>query len=734
MKWVRILSFLVCGSAMLLSQNPSAPSASLKHPFSASGFRHVPAFSNSVLSGAYVFQVAGRDTFAKVPPGDYGIVGVLDADGDGNVTAGEQVYVDQPRSALDTFTGTYTVGVDGRGTITLNTGDSKIGVNGVETFTIALTSGAHGLIAQFDTSATSSGTLDLQNSLASHTALSQGYAFVSSGVDVNDPRGALGFGGVFNVDSAGTISGNGSVADVNDNGFVTNAATLSGTVANPDPFGKVVVNLTLNSSNFLTLVGFIVDPVHVKLIENDTTFGTTSGTAYAQGNATGTFTSNSAFQGTFVYGTQGYGTQNGDTLLPTVYGGLFTADGSGDIANGYTDENEFGNVIDDTLTGNYAVDSSGTGRTPTSRMFYGSSGPGPSLIFYLTAAADVPALALEVNSAPFIETTGNVYTQASGPFDASSLDGPYVTNFTAFPGSGGEDDGTGEIVSDGVSNISGTADVNYNFAPLAGQSVSGNYAANSNGRFTGTLTAGTVFSADAEAFYIVNSTLSLFVETDAQPALGIFETSTPGGPLVLLSPTSLSFPNQLISTTSPAQPVTLTNTGGTVLNISGITVSGPFSQTNNCGAGLNSGQQCTIKATFTPVKKGPATGAISIADNAPESPQKVPLKGMGTVVQLVPAKLSFGNQKVGTQSKAQKIILTNKGTGALKITSLGITGADAGDFKETNTCGKSVAPGASCSISVRFKPLVKGARGADVSIYDNGGGGPQQVPLSGTGT
>jgi hypothetical protein len=658
----------------------------------------------------------------------------MDADGQGNITNGEQLYVDQPRSELDSVTGTYSIGADGRGTITLNTGDVNVGVNGVETFSIALTSGSHGLIDQFDTSATSSGTLDIQNSQASHTPLSQGYAFISSGVDVNDPRGALGFGGVLNVDGAGTISGNGSVADVNDNGMVTTAATLSGTVANPDQFGKVVVNLTLNSSTFITLVGFIVDANHVMIVENDTTFGTTGGEAIAQGANTGTFSSDSAFQGTFVYGTQGYSTLNGTPLLPTVYGGLFTADGAGDIINGYTDENQFGIVIDDTLTGDYAVDSNGTGRTVTSRMFYGSSGPGPSLIFYLTGASDIPAFTLEVNTSPFIETVGNIYSQASGSFQASSFDGPYATSFAAFPASGGEDDGTGEISSDGVSSISGTVDVNYNFAPASNQPLSGGYTANSNGRFTGTLTAGTIFNDDTEAFYIISSTQGLFVETDAQPALGIFETSSSGGPLVMLSPSSLTFPDQVINTSSTPQPVTLTNTGGSTLTISAITVTGPFSQTNNCGGSVNSGQYCTIKVTFLPTGKGPAKGTLSIADNAPGSPQTAPLKGTGTVVQFVPAQLSFGNQKVGTKSKSKKITLTNKGTGTLRISSLGITGADAGDFSETNTCGKSVAAGANCSIMVRFKPLVKGARAADVSVYDNGGGGPQLVPLSGTGT
>ena len=75
-----------------------------------------------------------------------------------------------------------------------------------------------------------------------------------------------------------------------------------------------MVNLTLNSTTYITLIGFIVDATHLRLIENDTTFGTTAGDAIAQGNSTGTFTSDSAFDGTFVYGTQGYGTQGQTTV------------------------------------------------------------------------------------------------------------------------------------------------------------------------------------------------------------------------------------------------------------------------------------------------------------------------------------------------------------------------------------------------------------------------------------
>jgi hypothetical protein len=190
----------------------------------------------------------------------------------------------------------------------------------------------------------------------------------------------------------------------------------------------------------------------------------------------------------------------------------------------------------------------------------------------------------------------------------------------------------------------------------------------------------------------------------------------------------------VVFTTSPAQQVTLTNSGAGVLKINHIGVTGPFPQTNNCPSSLNPGANCTISVKFHPGNKGVFHGAVHVMDNAPGSPQEVPLTGTGTFVQLTPPKLNFGTQPVGTRSLSKKITLTNKGNSAVKIMGIAITGTDAGDFAETNTCGKSVASGASCFIKVTFKPLVKGERTADVSVYDNGGGSPQEVALAGTGT
>jgi trimeric autotransporter adhesin len=96
--------------------------------------------------------------------------------------------------------------------------------------------------------------------------------------------------------------------------------------------------------------------------------------------------------------------------------------------------------------------------------------------------------------------------------------------------------------------------------------------------------------------------------------------------------------------------------------------------------------------------------------------------------------LNFGNQPVGTKSLPQKITMSNKGSSAVSITSISITGTNAGDFAQTRTCGNSLASGASCFITITFKPLAKGKRTAVVSASDNGGGSPQTASLAGTGT
>jgi len=102
------------------------------------------------------------------------------------------------------------------------------------------------------------------------------------------------------------------------------------------------------------------------------------------------------------------------------------------------------------------------------------------------------------------------------------------------------------------------------------------------------------------------------------------------------------------------------------------------------------------------------------------------------VVSLSPASLTFGQQNTSTTSSPQTVTLSNIGNASLSISSVGMGGANPGDFAQTNTCGSSVAAGANCTISVTFTPSAAGSRSASLTVNDNASGSPQAVSLTGT--
>jgi hypothetical protein len=210
---------------------------------------------------------------------------------------------------------------------------------------------------------------------------------------------------------------------------------------------------------------------------------------------------------------------------------------------------------------------------------------------------------------------------------------------------------------------------------------------------------------------------------------------------VALSPSNLNFGVQEVGTTK-TKNVTLTNAGTTTLTISSIGITGKdtaeFAQTHTCGSSLGAGKSCTISVTFNPSQLGPASASLTITDDALGSPQSVALSGTGITVgpdaTLSSTSLTFATQLRGTTSPVQSVTLGNYGTATLSITGIGLTGANSGDFVQTNTCGSTLAPGASCTLSVTFRPTHRGQRTAMLSLTDNGLGSPQTVGLTGTGT
>jgi len=95
------------------------------------------------------------------------------------------------------------------------------------------------------------------------------------------------------------------------------------------------------------------------------------------------------------------------------------------------------------------------------------------------------------------------------------------------------------------------------------------------------------------------------------------------------TPTSLSFGSQATGSTSAAQSVTVSNPGSSAVSVSSVSASSPFSETNTCGGSLAAGATCTVSVTFTPTASGAATGSLSVASNAPNSPLTIGLSGTG---------------------------------------------------------------------------------------------------------
>ena len=198
------------------------------------------------------------------------------------------------------------------------------------------------------------------------------------------------------------------------------------------------------------------------------------------------------------------------------------------------------------------------------------------------------------------------------------------------------------------------------------------------------------------------------------------------------SPGSLSFASQDLGSTSSAQAVTLTNTGGVALTPTAIAASGDFSETDNCvNASLSLGASCTIEVTFTPTQTGTRTGQLTINANVAGGQLTASLSGTGQaaqVVQVTPSALDFGTVETGTTSSAEQVTLGNGGATAIAITSTTVT---APFVLTSNACGSSIAANSACQITVSFAPTQTGAATGTLTLVD--GAGTQAVALSGSG-
>ena len=527
----------------------------------------VTGFAGFLSGGKYVIATSGSD----ISGSPYQRAGVIALDGNGAVTGGEQTvnFMDPNLGTMSSVTdgitgGSYVVGADGRGTLSIQTNDVNIGQLGVETFSFVVLSSSRILLAKVDdlgiggsSNETSVGSLDLQT--ATPTPL-KGYAFVASGMSTVGT--AMGVGGVFNIDSPQNISGTGSAFDVvfdDGTGTVNPSSAVSGTVSSPDSFGVFEVTLGTDFGSVQFNAYPLGDGTHLKLIENDGSVGWSVGDAFSQGSATGTFQTKSTFTGKYAFGIFGRDLQGLNASLAAA--GLFSTTGAGTLTNGFLDESQSGNMVQmiDKFHATYAVgpgndptvttDPAGTGRfyiplsnttgLPDFTFSNVNNGTGSAWIFYLTTKGG-PVLMLDADFEPTLSSGlfgGGVGTGIAYPTTAgASLSGPYGAIFTQ------------NLVAAESDVVAKFAVIGLDSSGPAGPqtddtSFTGSFKTTAvSGRLTGTLSD--VFFANdlgttdlSVSFYPIDSTQGFFVETDLADSsgtpingdltLGYYATRTP---------------------------------------------------------------------------------------------------------------------------------------------------------------------------------------------------------------
>ena len=242
-----------------------------------------------------------------------------------------------------------------------------------------------------------------------------------------------------------------------------------------------------------------------------------------------------------------------------------------------------------------------------------------------------------------------------------------------------------------------------------------------------------------------NATLQVSHDAAGSPSnvlLSGIGVSAPA-PDIQTNQTALVFAPLIVQTASPAQSITVRNSGTANLLFSRIAPSGnaasDFAFTGSCSPGtpLVSGATCTVSVVFTPSAVGLRSAPLSIESNASRGPVTISLSGTGQAVpapaaSLTPNALDFGPQTVGGLYPPGTVQLLNAGSAVMHIT--GITASGPG-FTASSNCAATLLDGGSCAISVAFAPTSAGASySGQVMVSSDAPGSPHVVSLSGQGT
>ena len=437
---------------------------------------------NSRLSGTYSFRFSGVDATGAVLA-----VGNIVADGSGNISSGsEDISRTTGVQTLAITSGTYSVGTDNRGTLTLIT------TAGTSIYKFAIGSSGETLFVEFDGTGTrGSGVLDLDNPSSFKTsALNVPIVFGFYGADAAGRR--AGYVGQVTANGAGTIS-SGSI-DTNDAGTPAQLTGITGTYSVAGS-GRGTMALS-SGSNTLNFAFYMVTSTEIFFISTDPVATNPRVSGLALGQDVSTAFGNGNFNGSSVFYLTGADTTGG---FSNVVMGVANTDGNGNIT-GIFDENNAGSITSNTsFTGTYAA--TGDGRY-TANLF------GTPVIIY--AVTSNKGFVQDQNS-PSV-TNGLMEPQRNSPFSATSIQGTFVAGTLNVATSAAQDIEAALSLNGGAGTIAGTQD-ETDGGQNANQILAGNYTVSSNGR--GTLTLSSPSGAPSRVLYVINNSKFVAMGVDA---------------------------------------------------------------------------------------------------------------------------------------------------------------------------------------------------------------------------
>ena len=503
---------------------------------------------NSLLLGPFVVLLSGKNS----SNGPFAVGGIVTGDGNGNITSANLDLADASGNASTSVSllapGTCAIGADGRGQIKLQINTAPLNGSfgeqgsGKITLSVVFVTPQHALLNETDTFGNGSGTLDLQNA-TDLNAFQQGawhngtYSLKLSGTQSAAPYSGYYLASALTMDFS--VSGYSYVTDQSADGIITSVPFTSTTqnfAISRDQSGKLsLASLNLGLPTQFSLDAWLIDATHFAVTDwRDSVTGTppmiSAGYLTIQ-------PSSPALSGVFAF------TEAGATAAsqPQVAGGIFACGSTGTL-----------DVVPLAGTGlsNQAISTTCTAPT-NGRGLLSISGAASAGINQFAAypTADRGTYLIEIDGG----TSGTAGASGAGiamqqtlaaPIPASALTGKYASNFTASTGPGSESFAA-QIIFDGVSALTGTADVNsfdttaspLTGVPSSGATLTGSYSAGSSGRFPLALTITPAAGQPPpqvtnlnQACYLVDASTCLLLGLDA---------TAPGTGVLLLQNTGL---------------------------------------------------------------------------------------------------------------------------------------------------------------------------------------------------